>query len=101
MFYRERQEAIDHLYIMLEGHRHGFALELVNQINDNSTVSEIDSLATLAYNTPTPGKRAITTKIAKRYLRRFSGLLTGSINEPESYPTLINNVGDHIGIVME
>ena len=98
---RERQEAIDHLYIMLEGHRHHFALELVNQINDNSTVSEIDRLATQAYNTPTPGMRTITTRIAKRYLRRFDGRLTGCINEPASYPTLISNIGDRIGIVME
>ena len=32
MNYQERQEAIDHLYIMLEGHRHQYALDLLNQI---------------------------------------------------------------------
>ena len=47
MNYQERQEAIDHLYIMLEGHRHQYALDLLNQIGDNSTVSEINKHSSL------------------------------------------------------
>ena len=101
MNYQERQGAIDHLYIMLEGHRHHYALELVNQIDDTSTVSEIHKLADEAYDTPTPGLKTITASIGERYIRRFDGRLTGCINEPDSYPTLINTVGDRIGIVME
>ena len=100
MYYQERQEAIEDLYIMLERHRHHYALEMVNQINDDSTITEINELATIAYNTPCPGMKAITSTIAKRFIRRFGGILTGCINEPTSYPTLINIVGDRIGIVM-
>ena len=101
MNYQERQEAIDHLYIMLEGHRHQYALDLLNQINDNSTVSEINKLATQAYNTPAPGMRFMTKALADRFIQMFGGTLTGGINEPDSYPILINTVGDRIGIVME
>ena len=101
MNHQERQEAIEHLYIMLEGHRHHFALKLINQINDNTTATEINELAIEAYDTPIPGLKAITTPIGERYIQRFGGFLTGCFNDPMSYPKLINPLGDEIGIIME
>ena len=101
MYYQERQEAIEFLYAMLEGHQHHFALELVNQINDNTTPTEIHKLAMKAYDTPIPGLKAITTPISERYIQRFGGFLTGCFNDPMSYPKLINPLGDEIGIIME
>lgn len=100
MFHQERQHAIEFLYQMLEGHRHQTQLHFLNQITDTTSVADIDALGEQAYDLPMEGLKDISRATAERYIRRFGGVLTGVINDPMSYPTLIDRFGDEIGIVM-
>ena len=100
MYYQERQEAIEDLYIMLDGHRHQIQISFLNQITDSTSITQIVELANKAYDTPQRGAKFVTTESAERYVRRFGGRLRPCYNHPDSYPTLIDSFGDHIGIVM-
>lgn len=101
MDFVKRQKAIEYLYVMLEGHRHIFNLQILSQISDKTSSTEINELADKVYDTPYPGVRPMTEETAKRFIYKFGGTLTDCENDPMSYPILFNKLGDRIGIIMQ
>ena len=97
---QDRQGSIDFLYNMVDCQRHAVRQQFVNRITDEMDDYEITELAKEAYELPCPGLKPITEETAERYIRRFGGHLTGCVNEPDSYPTLIDVYGDAIGICL-